>query len=128
MNFSYSKVIFVSVVFASGCATNSSNMRIGTDQSYLSLRDQREAALTIQEYLSMPQGAVKLGTVDAARCHRNAMQTPPTEDEVKIDLKAAAYAKGADGITDIKIAKVSGLSQNCWNILNGEATAFVIRK
>lgn len=112
----------------SGCATNSSNMRIGTDQSYLSLKDQREAAVVVREYSSLPDGAVKLGKVDAARCHRNALQTAPTEDEVKIDLKAAAYGKGADGITDIKITKVSGLLQNCWNTLNGEAAAIAIRK
>lgn len=113
---------------ATGCATNSSNMRVGTDQSYMSLKDQREAAIVVREYPSFPDGAVRLGKVDAARCHRNSLQTAPTEDEVKVDLKAAAYAKGADGIVDVRISSGSGLLQNCWKILNGEATAIAIRK
>ena len=103
-------------------------MRIGTDLSYTSLKDQREAIIAIKEYSSLPEGASTLTKVDASRCHRNAMQTEPTEEEVKADLKVAAYAKGADGITDIKISKASGLLQNCWSILNGEATAIILPK
>jgi hypothetical protein len=110
------------------CATNSSNMRVGTDQSYTNLKDQREAITTVREYSSMPEGATRVGKVDVARCHRNTMQAKPTDDEVKVDLKVAAYAKGADGIMDIKISKSSGLLLNCWNILNGEATAIMLRK
>lgn len=111
-----------------GCATNSSNMRVGTDVSYLSLKDQREVIPTVKEYATIPSGSNDLGKVDAARCHRNGFQNEPTENEVKIDLKAAAYARGADGIADVKIDKVSGLMQNCWYILNGEATAFAFPK
>lgn len=122
--------VSVSVLLLSliGCATNSSNMRVGTDVSYLSLKDQREVIPTVKEFGVSPSGAMDLGKVDAARCHRNGFQTEPTENEVKIDLKAAAYARGADGIADIKIDRVSGLMQNCWYILNGEATAFSLPK
>lgn len=120
--------IFFVVLLLGGCATNSSNMRMGTDVSYLSLKDQREVIPTVKEYSSMPSGSNDLGKVDAARCHRNGFQSEPTDNEVKIDLKAAAYARGADGITDIKIDRVSGLMQNCWYILNGEATAFALPK
>lgn len=70
----------------------------------------------------MPDGAVVLGKVDAGRCHKSFVETSPDENLVKIDLKVAAYAKGADGITDIKITKESGLTKNCWYILDGEAT------
>lgn len=110
-----------------GCATSSSNMRIGTDTSYMSLRDQREAQTLVKEYREMPSGATKAGTVDASRCHRNSLQGAPSEADVLIDLKAAAYARGADGITDVKITTGSGLLLNCWSILTGTATALTVK-
>lgn len=111
-----------------GCANNSANMRVGTDMSYLSLKDQREATQAIQVFDAPPAGAVTLGTVDAARCHRNTLQAPPTDTELLIDLKIAAYARGADGIAGVNISKSSGLMQNCWSIVNGTAQAFQMRK
>ncbi len=124
----YLSAVAVCMLVNIGCASNSSNMRVGTEQSYVSLKDQREAIAEVKEYSSLPEGAKRISKVDASRCHRNAMQTEPTEDEVLVDLKVAAYAKGADGIMDVKIEKVSGLLQNCWNILTGEATAIMLRK
>jgi hypothetical protein len=112
----------------SGCANTSANMRVGTDMSYMSLKDQREASIAVREYEAAPPGAENIGTVDAARCHRNTLQAPPTDTEIKLDLKVAAYARGADGITDIKIERTSGLLQNCWNIVNGTATAIALKK
>lgn len=109
-----------------GCATTSSNMRIGNDQSYVSLKDQREAVLHVKEYPEVPAGAKIIGKVDAARCHRYANQSKPSNTEVLIDLKVAAFAKGADGISNISYENVSGLSQNCWEIWNSEATAFIV--
>lgn len=120
--------VVCSTLLLSGCANNSANMRVGTDMSYLSLKDQREASLTVREYDSMPSGGVKIGTVDASRCHRNTLQAQPTEVEIRADLKVAAYARGGDGITDILIERSSGLMQNCWAILNGSATALTIKK
>jgi hypothetical protein len=112
----------------SGCANTSANMRVGTDISYLSLKDQREASIAVREYEAAPKGAENIGKVDASRCHRNTLQAPPTDTEIKVDLKVAAYARGADGITDIKIERESGLLQNCCNVINGTATAFVLKK
>lgn len=120
--------LLITLVSLSGCATNSSNMRVGTDQSYVSLKDQREAITTVQEYSSLPVGARIIGSVDASRCHRNALQTEPTKDEVLIDLKVAAFAKGADGIMNVKIESVSGLMQNCWRILTGKAETIQLKK
>ena len=116
------------MLVVAGCATNSSNMRVGTDRSYISLKDQREAVSTVREFATMPEGSTVIGPVDAARCYRNAAQTPPTRDEAVIDLKVAAYAKGADGIVGVKTSKVSGLLQNCWSIWNAEATAISLPK
>jgi hypothetical protein len=117
-----------SALLMAGCANNSANMRVGTDMSYLSLKDQREASLTVREYPVMPSGAVKIGTVDASRCHRNSLQAQPTDVEIRADLKVAAYARGADGITDIQIELSSGLLQNCWAIINGTASAIALKK
>lgn len=119
-------VTLILIATTTSCATYSSNLQVGNDQSYVSLKDQREALRTIKEYESLPQGAVVLGKVDAGRCHRSFVETEPDENIVKIDLKVAAYAKGADGITDIKITKESGLTKNCWYILDGEATMFTL--
>jgi len=123
----YPKSTAVSALLVTGCANNSANMRVGTDTSYISLKDQREAQKTIKVFPRVPEGASSLGTVDASRCHRNSLQAPPSDAEVTLDLKAAAYARGADGITDIKIEKSSGLLQNCWAIITGTATAVALK-
>lgn len=111
-----------------GCASNSANMRVGTDMTYASLKEQREASQTVQVLANAPAGAVQLGKVDAARCHRNTLQAEPTEAELLLDLKVAAYARGADGITSVQVTKSSGLMQNCWSIINGTAQAFQIKR
>jgi len=117
----------VSLVVA-GCASSSANMRVGTDTSYMSLKDQREASMTVKVYPKAPEGASSMGVVDASRCHRNSLQAAPTDAEVTLDLKAAAYARGADGITDVQIEKSSGLLLNCWQIITGKATAIALPK
>ena len=111
-----------------GCGTTSSNMRVGTDRTYLSLKDQREANLTVKVLETPPVGSIAMGKVDASRCHRNTAQGEPSEEDVKLDLKIAAFAMGADAITDLKFSKASGLAFNCWYVLNGEATALSLRK
>jgi hypothetical protein len=123
------KLIITLLVFVlSGCSTYSSNLQVGNNQEYVSLNDQREAIRTVIEYDTVPEGAIILGKVDAGRCHRSFVENSPDESLVIIDLKVSAYAKGADGITNIKIDKKSGLSKNCWYILNGEATMFKLPK
>jgi hypothetical protein len=107
-----------------GCATHSANLRVGNAASMVSLSDQREAIRAVREYAVIPAGAEVIGPVDAGRCHRNWTETPPTRESVVSDLKVSAYIKGADGITDVKLEKESGLSDNCWYVLSGVATAF----
>ena len=123
-----SAIAIAALLVLTGCASNSANMQVGTGMTYLSLKDQREATQAVRDYPQAPQGAKMLGQVDAARCHRNTMQSPPTDAELLLDLKVAAYARGADGITDVKIEKGTGLLQNCWSIINGTAQAFQISK
>ncbi|MFA5323658.1 MAG: hypothetical protein WC373_13380 [Smithella sp.] len=112
------------IFLLSACATHSGNMRIGTEQSYTSLTDQREAIKAVQVYPKIPDGAVSMGKVDASRCHRNTSHAEPDDEMVLVDLKVTAYARGADGLTDVNITKQSGLSQNCWYIITGDAVMF----
>ena len=109
-----------------GCSSYSSNLQVGNDQSYTSLKDQREAVRTVKAYESLPSGAEMLDVVSAGRCHRSFVEEAPTEAAVLMDLKIAAYAKGADGITDVSISKDSGLNRNCWYVLGGTAKAFTL--
>jgi hypothetical protein len=117
-------LLILALALLSGCGSYSSNMRIGTDQSYMSLSDQREASQSIRVESELPKGAVTLGLVDASRCHRNSSDLPPDENIVLLDLKAAAFARGAEGIAGVKIEKDSGLHRNCWFVLTGKATMF----
>ena len=71
-------------------------------------------------------GANIVGTVTASRCHRNMLDKPPSEADVTADLMVAAYAKGADGITEVKMETSVGgaLLKNCWHTLVGTAVAY----
>ncbi len=121
----YRNVILLSCIatILSSCATSSSNVRIGNETSYVSLADQRAASQIIQIFDSTPQGYTTLTKVEAGRCHRSFVENAPTKESLLLDLKVAAYAKGADAITDVKIEKKSGLTNNCWYVLDGAATA-----
>nr|DAF68367.1 MAG TPA: PUTATIVE OUTER MEMBRANE PROTEIN, SIGNAL PROTEIN, RCS, PHOSPHORELAY, MUCOIDITY [Caudoviricetes sp.] len=116
------------LVTLTGCGSHSSNLQVGNEQSYASLKDQREAVRTVQQYDTLPAGAQALTEVSAGRCHRSFVEEAPQEATVLNDLKIAAYAQGADGITDVVIAKESGLNRNCWYVLTGKARAFTLRK
>lgn len=123
------KCVFLAVLLAgSGCATYSSNMRVGNDMSYASLGDQRAASQTIKVLESAPLAATDLGEIDAGRCHRSFVETAPAEQAVLLDLKIAAYAIGADAITDVHIEKQSALTKNCWYMLDGKARALRLAK
>ncbi|MGY2135855.1 hypothetical protein ACW9I8_04460 [Pseudomonas reactans] len=118
--------VALTVGFVSGCSSYSSNLQVGNDQSYTSLREQREAVRTVKMFDSMPPGAEFLDVVSAGRCHRSFVEDAPTEATVLMDLKIAAYAKGADGIANVSISKDSGLNRNCWYVLGGTAKAFTL--
>jgi len=111
-----------------GCGSHSSNLQVGNEQSYASLKDQREAVRTVKVYDALPTGAQVVNEVSAGRCHRSFVEEAPTEAAVLTDLKIAAYAQGADGITAVKISKESGLNRNCWYVLGGTAQAFTLHE
>lgn len=114
------------LLLLAGCGSHSSNLQVGNEQSYASLKDQREAVRTVKVYEALPAGAEPLTTVSAGRCHRSFVEEAPTEANILIDLKVAAFAQGADGITGVKVTKESGLNRNCWYVLGGTAQAFTI--
>lgn len=128
MNVVVKSSLLAIVLLGTGCATYSSNMRLGNNMSYASLGDQRTASQTIQILESIPAGSTDLGEVDAGRCHRSLMETVPAEQAVLLDLKIAAYALGADAITGVKIEKQSALTKNCWYMLDGKARALRLAK
>lgn len=123
MTFSTKTIALLAALAFSGCATYSSNMRVGNDMSYASLGDQRAASQTIRVLDEAPSGAVDLGEVDAGRCHRSFVESSPAEQAVLLDLKISAYVLGADAIANVAIAKQSALTKNCWYILGGKAKA-----
>lgn len=120
--------IISALVALSGCSSYSSNLQVGNDQSYLSLKDQREAVRLVRVYDALPDGAEIIGEVSAGRCHRSFVEQAPSEATVVTDLKIAAYAQGADGITNINVSKDSGLNRNCWYVLGGTAKAFMLKQ
>lgn len=115
------------ILLLSGCSSHSGNTMLGTTSYNYSLSEQREALRTVAVAQALPDDAVNMGPVDAARCHRNSLDAEPTEDMILTDLRMFAYAKGADGIYDVNIFKESGLLKNCWHILNGKASMYKLK-
>ena len=111
-----------------GCANPSTNMRIGNEQSYISLQAQREAILSVSESESLPAGATPIGPVDASRCHRFQGDILPSREILMGDLKAAAYARGADGVYDVTVVTEGGIMRNCWHIITARATMYRLAK
>lgn len=124
----YAVGLAVVIGLLQGCGSHSSNLQVGNEQSYASLKDQREAVRTVKVYEALPTGAQVVNEVSAGRCHRSFVEEAPNEAAVLTDLKIAAYAQGADGITAVKISKESGLNRNCWYVLGGTAQAFTLHQ
>lgn len=119
--------VVAAALVVSGCASQSANMRVGTDMSYASLSEQRQAARAVKILKERPADSEALGLVDASRCHRNTLEAPPTEEALLSDLKVAAYARGADAVIDVQITKESGLLKNCWYIVTVRGVALQLK-
>lgn len=119
---------FILAAMLTGCASQSANMRVGTDMSYLSISEQREASRAIRVLTEMPAQGQVLGVVDASRCHRNTLEAAPTDEALMGDLKVAAYARGGDAIINVETTKESGLLKNCWYIVTARATVLQLSK
>jgi hypothetical protein len=84
----------------------------------------RNATLRVQVTEKVPAGAEVIGPIEAGRGHRDVRNDKPTEADVINDLKLAAYARGADGIAEVKFQTNTGLSDNFWWVLQGRAVAW----
>jgi len=121
-------VIAPLVLYLAGCATQSTNMRIGNEQTYTSLEAQRQAVLKVAESETLPANAAATGPVDASRYHRYQGDIEPSNEILMDDLKAAAFARGADGIFGVQIAKEGALTRNCWHSITARATMYRLAK
>lgn len=107
----------------SGC-TNTQNMKIGDATDHISLAAQRDAMRTVKKVDKAPEGAIFIGKITVARCHRDAFNKAPDEWMIINDLKIKAYSQGADYISDVELSYHDGFWQNCWYILNGDAKIY----
>ncbi len=122
----YLSCVFLPIL--SGCSTYTVGMKVGAEPSYSSIEEQRKATIAVRQYEKLPDNAVPLDKITVARCYRSFLDDIPSDDVVRVDLTAAAYTRGADGITNIKISTTSGLLNNCWMKVEGEATPFYFNK
>ncbi|GIZ54051.1 hypothetical protein NCCP691_40650 [Noviherbaspirillum aridicola] len=72
----------------------------------------------------MPAGATPIGDFTAERCHQYAQDSAPGESVLVDDLQLLAYAEGADGLSNIRFSKESGLLKNCWFVAKATATFY----
>jgi hypothetical protein len=105
-----------------GCAGG--NAREGGGLPAVDPETMRRVQLQIEVTESVPRDATPISEVGASRGHRNAFNREPTEDDVLLDLKCAAYALGGDGIAQVHVEKKSGLMNNYWSVLEGKAIAW----
>lgn len=108
-----------------GCANaNLVGMRGDSLNTNYSLQDRRQAKIHVKVTQELPAGTAVMGDFKAERCHQYAQDNAPTEATLTDDLILLAYAEGADGITNIRFNKESGLLKNCWYIARGTATFY----
>jgi hypothetical protein len=121
-------VVFIVVLLLGfcGCAsTRVTNVTEGRDLPVgADAETARKASTLIQVTDAPPSGAVIIGPVEAGRGHRDWRNEKPTQSDVINDLKIAAYARGADGISLVKFESHTGLTDNYWWVLQGKAIAW----
>ena len=96
----------------------------GLDVSAGSLSDRRAANRAISIGSTPPAGSRYIGTLTAQRCHRYIGEDEPSDAVVTDDLRAQAYAEGADFTTTPVLTKANGLMSDCWYVLQGQTKIF----
>lgn len=105
----------------SACVTAGYEGQTGTMMSGDQITARREANRTISVYETKPARHRSMGEVSARRCHRSFVEDAPSAEAITDDLKVAAYAQGADAISNIQTKQMNGLLANCWYVLEGTA-------
>jgi outer membrane murein-binding lipoprotein Lpp len=121
--------IVIAILLLAGCANpNLVGTRGNKLNSDYSLQDRRAAKLHIKSTKELPQGAQSMGDFSVERCHQYAQDQAPSETVLADDLMLLAYAEGADGLTNLRFSRESGLLKNCWFVAKGTATFFKTSK
>lgn len=113
-----------------GCITVSPEEKDATvrrGNAPASVVDLQAATKAVKVYESAPEQSQSLGTVTAIRCHANLYEPKPTEETLRGDLLINAFAKGANGMSDIQIVRQPGnLGYNCYFRYFGTAKALKV--
>tara|TARA_B110000503_G_C6888633_1_gene305780 strand:- start:58 stop:366 length:309 start_codon:yes stop_codon:yes gene_type:complete len=96
-------------------------------QSGATLKDVRDARITINFYETIPQNASNKRDLVVKRCDDDLLGKKPTEEVLKDDLILAAYGFGADGVSNLKYNVTGGILQNCWKIHTLTGTSFRLK-
>lgn len=88
------------------------------------LMEMRDARTSVTVYDDIPAAAKNLNEIAVERCNQTLAEAFPSEELLQDDLIIAAYAQGADGISNIKHTEETGLLRNCWNLRTATATVF----
>ncbi|MGV2906453.1 hypothetical protein [Achromobacter sp. AGC25] len=92
-----------------------------------SVVDLQAATKAVKVYDIAPEQSQSLGTVTAIRCHANLYEPKPTEETLRGDLLINAFAKGANGVSDLQIVRQPGnLGYNCYFRYFGTAKALKV--
>lgn len=117
----------LALIALTGCVNpNLVGQRGDSLNTQYSLQDRRMAKSHIKVTPELPAGAeiVGAGPFTVKRCHQYAHEATPSEVALLDDLVLLAYAEGADGVTNVKYSKESGLLSNCWYIAKASATFY----
>lgn len=99
----------------------------GLDTRY-SLQDRRQAKLHVKITETLPAGASNAKDYVVERCDQYLQNQSPSNETLVDDLRLLAYAEGADGMTNIRFERESGLLKNCWSIARGRATFYQLQQ
>ena len=120
------KFIAAPFLLLSACVSPGYEGQVGSVVSGDQIIAQREANRSIAVFATEPAGYQGMGEISVRRCHRSAVEEPPSIAVLTDDLQIAAYGQGADAISDIRTEKLNGLAANCWYVV--EATALMLRR
>lgn len=120
--------VLVSIILTACANPNLVGLRGNKPNTNYSLQDRRMAKMHIKVTQEMPSNAESMGDFSVERCHQYAQDEAPSDTVLADDLVLLAYAEGADGLTNIRYQRESGLLKNCWFTAKGTATFFRDKK
>lgn len=119
----------VGAVTLVGCANpNLVGLRGDRPDERYSLQDRRAAKQHVRVVDTLPTDARSMGDFTVQRCDQYLQSESPSDATLRDDLVLLAFAEGADGITDIRFTRESGLLKNCWSVAKGTAQFFGLGK